>query len=287
MFKYYLGDKNMNKDIKLVVADIDMTLKVGHDPMPELNLQAIKDLHKNGYLFGMASGRSVSQIKKVFDDFHVDFNLDLAVAVNGSAMYDGLIDQEDDYLLLQPEWVKDIVEVLRANNVDFYMYINDETIFSNANDEYYREVYVAAGRPAKVAVNDVDFLNGKIYKGLVQINSQEEKEKIYKMFEPLVKKRKGQFKLLMTTKECIEFVHYDTSKAFALKKFCDRHNIDYKNVAAFGDADNDNEMIQMSGMGVCLKNGVEETMKLADYITDLDCGEGGFGDFVYKHILNK
>ena len=276
----------MNKNIKLVVADVDMTLRDAKKPFPEINRKAIKDLHDNGILFGMASGRSVAQIRNIFKEWDYDFPLDLAVAVNGSAMYDGLIDQEDKYLLLEHQCVLEIAELLKKNNIDFYMYVDDETVFSSATDEYYQEKYLAAGRAARVALTNEDFITGDVYKGLVQINSPEEKERIYKICQPLLEKWKGKVKLLMTTKVCVEFVHWDTSKAFALKKFCDRHNIAYENVAAFGDADNDNEMIQMSGMGVCLRDGVEGTKLIADYVTDLDCGDGGFGDFVYKHILN-
>lgn len=277
----------MNKKIKLVVADVDQTLRSDPRVFPELNRKAINDLHKNGYLFGMASGRGTKQILSLNEDFGFDFDIDLAIGVNGSAMYDGLTKQEHKYLLLNHDCVKDIIKVLRENSIDFYMYINDETVFSSASSEYYQQHYVAAGRPAKIAVSDDEFLQGDVYKALIQVNTLEEKKQMEELFAPLLEKRKGQFKLLMTTKECMEFVHYDTSKAFALKKFCDTHDIAYDEVAAFGDADNDNEMIEMSGMGVCLKNGGDSTKKIAKYVTDLPAGEGGFGDFVYKHILNK
>lgn len=276
----------MNKDIKLVIADIDQTLRSDPKVFPEINRRAIQDLHKNGILFGMASGRGIKQIQTLNKDFELGFDIDLCIGVNGSAMYDGLEKKEHKYLLLEHEWVKDIVSVLRENNIQFYFYINDETVFSEATDEYYQEHYVAAGRAARVAQTDDDFLHGDVYKGLIQIKSEKDKEKMEQFFAPLLERGKGKFKLLMTTKECMEFVHYETSKGYALKKFCDTHNIRYDQVAAFGDADNDNEMIEMSGMGVCLANGCESTLKIADYITDLPAGEGGFGDFVYKHILN-
>ena len=277
----------MNKKIKLVVADIDMTLRSDPRIFPELNTKAINDLHKNGYLFGMASGRSTKQILAMKKDFNLDFDMDLAIGVNGSSMYDGLDKIDHKYLLLDHEWVKDIIALLRKVNKEFYFYINDETVFSSASNEYYKQHYVAAGRPASVASKDEDFLYGDVYKGLVEVKTPEEKKEMEDLFAPLLEKRKGQIKLLMTTKTCMEFVHYETSKGYALKKFCDTHNIGLDEVAAFGDAENDNEMIDMSGMGVCLKNGSDSTLKIADFVTDLTAGEGGFGDFVYKHILNK
>ena len=277
----------MNKNIKLVVADIDMTLQCGMGEIfPDINRKAIQDLHDNGYLFGLATGRSTSQIINRFQTWGYDFDVDLGIGVNGSVMYDGIDKKEYKYLLLQPEWLTEVLDVLYEHDVNFYMYIDDYTVFRSPDDNYYRDVYLKNGRPARIAKDRDDFLHGEIYKGLVQVDTPEYRDFIFEILNPVMEKLKGKVKLLMTTKQCIEFVHYDTSKAYSLQKFCELHNIDPSEVAAFGDADNDNEMIAMSGMGVCLRDGVEKTKQLAKYITDLDCIDGGFGDFVYKHILN-
>ena len=56
-------------------------------------------------------------------------------------------------------------------------------------------------------------------------------------------------------------------------------------LAGFGDTSNDNEMISVAGLGVCLLNGSDDTKALANDITDLTCEEEGFADYVEKHIL--
>jgi len=44
-------------------------------------------------------------------------------------------------------------------------------------------------------------------------------------------------------------------------------------IIAFGDGENDIEMLSFAGIGVCMGNGVEGAKKTADYITaDIDDG---------------
>ena len=93
------------------------------------------------------------------------------------------------------------------------------------------------------------------------------------------------YKGFKTQATVVEFAPHETSKAFALEKFCEFNNIDIHDVAAFGDTSNDNEMLSVAGLGVCLLNGSDDTKALADEITDLTCEEEGFADYVEKHLL--
>ena len=52
----------MDRKIKLVVADIDGTIQTTGTPMSEKNLWAIEELHRRGYLFGLASGKNLFDI---------------------------------------------------------------------------------------------------------------------------------------------------------------------------------------------------------------------------------
>ena len=46
------------------------------------------------------------------------------------------------------------------------------------------------------------------------------------------------------------------------------NNIALEDVAAFGDTTNDNDMIAISGTGVCMCNGSDDTKAIADFITE-------------------
>ena len=45
---------------------------------------------------------------------------------------------------------------------------------------------------------------------------------------------------------------------------------------------NDNPMLEFASIGVCLKNGAQDTKASADYITDFTNNEDGFAKFAEK-----
>lgn len=277
----------MNKDIKLVLADIDLTLRVPAKDLPAINKKAIEDLHENGILFGLASGRSISQIKNICEAWKLNFEPELMIALNGSAMFDGLKQKTYDYFIMEPEWVEEIINILDENNKNYYAYVGDYTVFK-AECEHYFLLKKEIDRKTRLAESSDDFRKETVYKFLFNLTrGEEEIREIETLLKPLLEKHKNDYKLLLTTSTCLEIVNAKTSKAFALNEFCNNHNFSPENIMSFGDTDNDNEMLQASGVGVCLLDGNENTKKIADYVTYLGCDEGGFGDFIYKHILNK
>ena len=49
---------------------------------------------------------------------------------------------------------------------------------------------------------------------------------------------------------------------------------------AFGDTTNDHTMLEPSCVGVCLKNGSDDTKAIADIITDYPCDEDDWARFM-------
>ena len=278
-------DSVMNRNnIRLVVADIDMTLEYNMQGLPELNRKAIEELHREGILFALASGRGIAQLMKKASEWKLSFNPDLIIGVNGQALYDGLLQREDRLLLLEKEWVKEILDFLDAYGYDYHAYIDTYTLFRREDSHYYK-VFKAVDRDIRLAGSRDDFLKGECFYKFILMDQDNDMEQLLKDIEPFLKEHKEHFKIVKTTGHTYEIVHASASKAYALQIFCERHGIDLQDVAAFGDADNDNEMIAVSGMGVCLKDGQECTKAVAKYITEKGCTEGGFGDFVFRHIL--
>jgi|SRR5690625_1300728 len=57
------------------------------------------------------------------------------------------------------------------------------------------------------------------------------------------------------------------SKAYGIDKLANYYNIPRDQIIAFGDEDNDLEMIDYAGIGVAMENGIDELKAIADHIT--------------------
>lgn len=65
------------------------------------------------------------------------------------------------------------------------------------------------------------------------------------------------------------------------------HQIPMEAVVTFGDASNDNELLQVSGWGVCMKNGLSDTKAVADEITEYTNEEDGFARYMTEVLFPR
>src|SRR5699024_558204 len=83
----------------------------------------------------------------------------------------------------------------------------------------------------------------------------------------------------------IEIVKKGINKAVGLEKLAHYYHIPKDQIIAFGDEDNDLEMIDYAGVGVAMGNGIDELKNIAKYVTDTNenSGVGGFLE-EYLHL---
>jgi Cof subfamily protein (haloacid dehalogenase superfamily) len=74
-------------------------------------------------------------------------------------------------------------------------------------------------------------------------------------------------------------------KMAGIKRYLEHAGLKREEIIAFGDAENDLEMMKMAGCSVCLCNGMPENKEIADYITEYPAGEDGFGRWLFDHYL--
>lgn len=72
----------------------------------------------------------------------------------------------------------------------------------------------------------------------------------------------------------IEIVKKGLNKAVGLQKIAHYYNIPEERIIAFGDEDNDLEMIDYAGVGVAMENGIDELKSIAKHVTETNENDG-------------
>ena len=54
----------MINKIKVLAADVDMTLSSKSSPLPKITIQALQELHNRGVKLGLATGREITEMEK-------------------------------------------------------------------------------------------------------------------------------------------------------------------------------------------------------------------------------
>src|SRR5690625_4188284 len=73
------------------------------------------------------------------------------------------------------------------------------------------------------------------------------------------------------------------SKAYGIDKLANYYNIPKQQIIAFGDEDNDLEMIDYAGIGVAMENGIDELKAIANHVT-LTNEADGVGTFLADYL---
>ena len=87
---------------------------------------------------------------------------------------------------------------------------------------------------------------------------------------------------------CLEYLEYmpsNVSKGDGIGILSELLHFDIEDSIAIGDERNDLSMIEKAGMGVAMKNAVDEAKNVADYITTKDNNEGGVAEVIRKFVL--
>lgn len=73
-----------NKNVNLVIADIDFTLVDRNKEIMPLTREMLKQLHNKGVLLGIASGRPCGEhLKSRYKEWGLDAQFDLIIGMNG------------------------------------------------------------------------------------------------------------------------------------------------------------------------------------------------------------
>ena len=275
--------KTCLNDTKLLVCDIDGTLtRTGTITPSAYTLDVIRKLHDKGIAFGLGSGRDAGQLRHLYEEWGLSFEFDVCIGLNGSEYFDLERNEVRRLYTLSKEDVEEIItkmlEKFPELNVSIY---RDGYRLLRFEDEM-AVLSKKRNKMSNVVVNDLSELWAEdCPKVMFRVS-----EEVMRQIEPYaISICNDNYRCCKTQTTMLEFVNRKSDKGNALKAYCDDHMIDLKNVAAFGDMSNDNEMLLAAGTGVCLKNGSADCKACADYITEYDNDEDGCARFIEQYIL--
>lgn len=268
----------MNK-YKLIVADIDGTITASDHTTSKRNINTIQKLRNDGYLFGLASGRPVEDIMNKYLEWNLEKQFDFLIGWNGCQLYDSSTSLQYNYNYLSTEDIKEIIELMEEFDCTINMYAPGIYLSSKETDRAWYSAF--KNKRTFVVEEKIDNYYKNPNGGIMFRTTLSQMPIIEDKITKLKNKNYIGFK---TQVDLMEFAHKDCNKGYALKKYCELHNIDLNDCIAFGDTTNDNEMLKCC-FGVCLLNGSDDTKACAKAITEIDCDYDGFSDYVDKNIL--
>lgn len=274
----------MRKKISLIAMDVDGTLLGKNKILSARTKTVLAKAAAGGVHLVVASGRAVQAIPS--DLLNID-GVKYAITSNGSSIF-SVEERKRIYR-------RDLTESQIHKLMNFYReYDCPMEVFIQGcpytSQDYYNEPEKFGASPSSAEyvrttrhpvedirefvmahVNEIEGINFIVYDKILKAEMRSRLESF------------GGFYVTSSVARYIEISHADVCKRSALEWLAEQLGISQKEIIAFGDGENDLEMIQYAGMGVAMGNGIDMLKKAADIVAPA-CEEDGVAR-VLENIL--
>lgn len=249
-------------EIKAVFFDIDGTLRpLGTDFIPDSTKRAVAELQAKGIFTGIATGRNYYEIKK--EGLLQELHFPILVTVNGSLVW-----ENDEAVFRCPVERAQVQRILKmAEERPFAIGFNEEReVYLNFIDDKVIETHEYIKTPP-FPVKEIlpRVLENDIYQLMVYAGH----DRMQEIVAGLDNVSATQW----------HYVGFDigsslTNKGVGIDAVIKKHGFTRENVLAFGDGDNDMDMLKYAGIGVAMGNAKDEVKAHADLVCEADIDDG-------------
>jgi 5-amino-6-(5-phospho-D-ribitylamino)uracil phosphatase len=263
----------------LIALDLDGTLLKDDKTISEKNKLVLKRAREEGHQVMIATGRPYRSSEMYYHELKLDTPI---VNFNGAFIHHPL-DQGwgVHHSPLSIDVAKEIVEAL--NSYKFHNIIAEviDDVYLHYHDEKLLEIF-SFGKP-QITTGDLrKFLKQSPTSML--IHTEEDQLQTIRNHLSEVHAEVIDHRSWATPWHVIEIVKSGLNKAVGLKKAADYFNIPANRVIAFGDEDNDLDMLEYAGHGIAMGNGIDAVKNIANEVT-LSNEEDGIGVYL-NDLLN-
>ena len=272
--------------IKLIAMDLDGTLmSTDHITVTEKTKRSLEKAHDMGIKTVIATGRTLSVTESVLEQ--VPF-IDYVIYSNGAAVYDRCKGENIYSKIMYSDTVDSIIDILESYPVYYEVYAEGRphseeskaAFFKNKDlPQEFLNAYLEAienhnsiSRYAKN--NDIEKINLFYFDGEYY---EEIRDALYSLDDVA---------FTSPVSGDLEMTCMGVNKGEALKGMCETLGISPDEVMAFGDADNDIEMLKFAKYGVAMANASQVCKDAAAYET-LSNGEDGIAVAIEKYVFGK
>lgn len=264
--------------IKMIALDLDNTLLNSDKQISIANQETLKVLHEQGIAVVLCTGRPINAVWPYVKQLDLLGPNDYTITFNG-----GMIVKNDDQSVLSKKSLSKADFNLIHQFATEYQLPLDILDFEKVYEltdlvkSTYQEVL---NSPLQFVTSSFSALPDQEYSKAIM---SEQVETLNQARANLSDEILAQYQIVRSQPQIMEFLPKNMSKAAGLKILLQHFNLDFANLMAFGDAENDKEMLQAAQMGVAMENASDEIKAIADDIT-LNHDDDGVAVYLHHYF---
>ena len=250
----------MNFPYRLAAVDLDGTLLGPDKQVSEENSVAVRRLNENGAKVIIASGRRHQNSIRFQRQLELNGPI---IACQGGLIRDGESGNVIEAHFLPQTVSKEITNEGAKAGVRVIYYHLDHLYVAERNNEWI-ELYESRVGEKTEALPDLDRLDGRRALKIVWYGDP---LLLGSVRSRMAERLREKVDLLSTEKENLEFMPRGVNKATALAKVTAELGVRAEEVLAFGDGENDVQMLSWAGAGVAMRHGHSAAIAAARFVT--------------------
>ena len=237
--------------IKAIFFDVDGTL-ISHkqNTVPESTRTALNKLYAKGILRIVATGRHALELAEL--PVH-DIKFDASVLLNGQLC----LDTDGNVLFENPISGKDkerLIEMFQEATIPM-MLVEKDRLYVNFVNPYVELAQQAISSP----IPDVETYTGnEIYQAVAYVKKDEEAQVLHQLSGCIITRWNDYG---------VDIVSSSGGKTTGIKEYLKLSNIQKNETMAFGDGENDMDMLKFVQVGIAMGNAEAQVQEIADYVT--------------------
>lgn len=271
--------------MKMIVMDMDGTLLTQNQQILPYTKEVLMNLQKQGISLVLASGRDISSLEYYGKQLDMDqYPQSGYIVLNGLEIYNST----RECLHREQRLTKDDLMILNeiAQTSFFDMIIFFETclyIFDYGHTGIMEEHFIDRERHI---VADIHEIPEHLFSTIKKVAFVQSETMMSEKIPILQKQMSSRFSICRVEKDWVEINPAHASKGQALLKLAEIKNISLENIIAFGNGENDMDMLLTAGIGVAMDNAFETVKRIADDI----CGDNehdGIAHYLHQYMTHN
>ena len=263
--------------LRLAAFDLDGTLFTSASAISPGNRAALDHIRRLGVMTVIASGRPYEVIRQVMGSLDLDSAGSYCIAMNGAAVMRCGDDAEIAGLTVTGESVREVAEFAFSQGAEVHAFSLERGLLLSALNPYSAKEFFGGLVPYTVT----DFLKipaGELFRKVLMAAPPEILDRAAGVVPEGIRRR---FRMIRSLPTLLEFLDPAAGKGPALERLAGILGVAPSEIIAFGDEENDLDMLRFAGTGVAMGNASPILKGMADYVT-LTNDEDGVAHALYR-----
>lgn len=270
---------NTERDIRLVVSDVDGTLVTRDKRLTPAAMDAVRRIRDAGIRFTLISSRPARGLKVVADPLQITEPMP---AFNGGLIVGPDLKTVLRERLLEPVVVERLLESLTAAGLEIWVYTDENWYVRDSNGSYVQhEVQAVKFQPMVVR----DFREVPLGRVAKVVGVGENFDAVAAAEKSIQQAFAGAVSATRSQRYYLDITHPTANKGEGILMLSELLDIPTSSVVTIGDMENDVFMFAQSGISIAMGNASPTVQSHAKFVTASN-EEDGFAKAMERYVLS-